>query len=367
MNTTRRSKALIIGISYQKPNAPPSSNRWEELDGTVDDAERMRSFLRNKLHYNEVVAITDKTNSAEVSRRNILAKLNWLVEGAREGDILFLHYSGHGWQRPTRRRTEEDGLDETIVPADCPCPAKRQSVDETIPECHLNCSCAPDDPRCWQSAYRGMIRDNELRDILVKPLVQGVRLVTLFDSCHSGSILDLRYHYLPRGAVRPMFSPKGLTTIPPELRDLAKPQSRLEKFRDLLHRESSPCALGEALGKSAEMAFGHGISSASVRMFDDHMHAMRNESQRGVAVSLSACIDHDAVFELEGSRGMLTTFFLDSMKKHKFKVRAEVLIDEMYPRFHSEWERNWSDRLKSSPYPVLSSNQLLDLSSIFLV
>ncbi|CCA70197.1 probable MCA1-Metacaspase [Serendipita indica DSM 11827] len=454
----RRYKALTIGISYVRQDASCSVSGWGGLDGPVNDAERMESFLRDKLKYENVVIITDKNDPNEVSRRNILEKFNWLVDGAGDGDVLFLHYSGHGWQRPTRSHSEADNLDETIVPADCPFPANQRFVEEPIPECGLDCPCAPNDPLCWKPAYQGMIHDNEMRDILVKPLRKGVHLVSLFDCCHSGSILDLRYHYLPHGTISPMFSAKGLTTIPPELRNSAKPQlgphSRFDRFLDLRYKESSPCvlgealgasagmafghgmpvaslqrvddhmrnkslqdvavshvlgealgisarmafgygvpasshqvvdahmhsvrrrlqqdmavpcALGEALGTSAGMAFGHGMPIASLRMTDDYMHAMRNESERGVAVSLSACIDHDVVFELRGRRGMLTTFFIQMLEEHNLQVCAEMLIDEMYSLFHSAWKKDWSDQLKSSPYPVLSSNRLLNLSSIFIV
>lgn len=40
-----------------------------------------------------------------------------------------------------------------------------------------------------------MIRDNELKEILVGRLPVGCHLTALFDCCHSGSILDLRYCY----------------------------------------------------------------------------------------------------------------------------------------------------------------------------
>ena len=56
---------------------------------------------------------------------------------------------------------ESDGYDETILPTD------------------------------FKQA--GQIRDTELNQVLVRPLPQGVTLHALFDSCHSGTALDLPY------------------------------------------------------------------------------------------------------------------------------------------------------------------------------
>jgi hypothetical protein len=44
-----------------------------------------------------------------------------------------------------------------------------------------------------------MIRDDDLYDLIVKPLADGVHLVSLMDCCHSGSILDLPYTFAADG------------------------------------------------------------------------------------------------------------------------------------------------------------------------
>ena len=48
----------------------------------------------------------------------------------------------------------------------------------------------------------GHIVDDEMHDILVKPLRPGVRLTAIFDSCHSGSALDLPYIYSTQGVLK---------------------------------------------------------------------------------------------------------------------------------------------------------------------
>lgn len=48
----------------------------------------------------------------------------------------------------------------------------------------------------------GHIVDDEMHSIMVKPLLPGVRLTAIFDSCHSGTALDLPYVYSTKGVLK---------------------------------------------------------------------------------------------------------------------------------------------------------------------
>merc|ERR1712000_630693 len=48
----------------------------------------------------------------------------------------------------------------------------------------------------------GHIVDDEMHRIMVKSLPPGVRLTAIFDSCHSGSALDLPYIYSTQGVLK---------------------------------------------------------------------------------------------------------------------------------------------------------------------
>lgn len=65
---------------------------------------------------------------------------------------------------------EEDGYDEVIYPVDF-----RQT---------------------------GHITDDEMHRIMVRQLTAGVRLTAIFDSCHSGTALDLPYIYSTQGILK---------------------------------------------------------------------------------------------------------------------------------------------------------------------
>ena len=44
--------------------------------------------------------------------------IQWLMTDLRFGDSLFFHFSGHGSQLRDPTGMEDDGMDETILPAD---------------------------------------------------------------------------------------------------------------------------------------------------------------------------------------------------------------------------------------------------------
>lgn len=104
------------------------------------------------------------------TKANILRAMQWLVADAQPNDALFLHYSGHGGQTKDLDGDEEDGNDEVIYPVD------------------------------FKQA--GHIVDDEIHHTVVKPLRAGVRLTAIFDSCHSGSVMDLPYIYSTKGVLK---------------------------------------------------------------------------------------------------------------------------------------------------------------------
>ncbi|XP_006494338.2 metacaspase-1-like isoform X2 [Citrus sinensis] len=79
----------------------------------------------------------------------------------QEEGIIVL--TGHGLRQPDFNNDETDGFDETICPVDF--------------------------------LKEGMIIDNDINSIIVKPLKEGVTLHAIVDACHSGTILDLEYVY----------------------------------------------------------------------------------------------------------------------------------------------------------------------------
>ena len=87
------------------------------------------------------------------------------MKDCQPGDSLVFYFSGHGLQQKDLQEDEIDGFDETICPVDF--------------------------------MREGMIVDNDINSLIVRPLKEGVTLHAIVDACHSGTILDLAYVYNP--------------------------------------------------------------------------------------------------------------------------------------------------------------------------
>jgi hypothetical protein len=141
-------KALCIGINYR--------GQRSELRGCVNDAINMQQFLVRNYNFKEedMVMLLDVDTSGPrqiPTRANITAAMQWLVRDAQPNDSLFFHYSGHGGTAKDLDGDEEDGTDETIYPLD--------------------------------HEVAGQMIDDEMHDIMVRPLPAGCRLTAIFDSC----------------------------------------------------------------------------------------------------------------------------------------------------------------------------------------
>ncbi|OQN98909.1 Metacaspase-1A [Cryoendolithus antarcticus] len=165
-NCTGRRKALLIGVNY--------FGQRGQLRGCINDVKNMSSYLNGYFGYKreDMVCLTDDQQSpmSQPTKANILRAMHWLVKDARPNDSLFFHYSGHGGQTKDLDGDEDDGYDEVIYPVD------------------------------FREA--GHIVDDEMHRIMVAPLQPGVRLTAIFDSCHSGSALDLPYIYSTQGVLK---------------------------------------------------------------------------------------------------------------------------------------------------------------------
>ncbi|GKZ42664.1 Ca(2+)-dependent cysteine protease [Aspergillus brasiliensis] len=165
-NCTGRRKALLIGINYfGQPN---------QLRGCINDVTNMSTFLNEKYGYRRedmVILTDDQKNPMSIpNKANILRAMQWLVKDAQPNDSLFIHFSGHGGRTPDLDGDEEDGYDDVIYPLD------------------------------YRTA--GHIVDDDMHAIMVRPLRPGVRLTAIFDSCHSGTALDLPYVYSTQGILK---------------------------------------------------------------------------------------------------------------------------------------------------------------------
>lgn len=149
--------ALLVGINYHGTSSA--------LNGCINDVEVMHKYLIDKRGYKaeNIVILTDDTHKKPTGM-NIMHALGTLIVKAHvdKAEELWLHYSGHGSYTRDHDGDELDGYDETIVPIDY--------------------------------AKNGMITDDQLHDY-VKNLPNSCGMIAIFDCCHSGTILDLKWRY----------------------------------------------------------------------------------------------------------------------------------------------------------------------------
>ncbi|KAJ6526925.1 caspase domain-containing protein [Mycena vulgaris] len=184
LDTTGRKQALLIGIRGTKT----ASKDYPELKGSHKDVENVRNLLVDCYGYAfaDITTLIDDDipGHTQPTRENILLAIAAFVKDAQPGDRFAFHYSGHSTQIKNRSNSEEDGMDECLIPSD------------------------------GEAKY---IQDNELNDALVKPLPSGSHLVAVLDTCHSGSLLGTSASGLRKNARLPSVSTllTGRKTAPP--------------------------------------------------------------------------------------------------------------------------------------------------------
>ncbi len=147
----KNKKALLIGINY--------TGTSNELYGCINDVTSVKERITNQ-GFKDITMLTDLT-SKKPTRNNILDEFKNLLINCQAGDFLFFLYSGHGSYTFDRNGDEVDGRDELIVSSD----------------------------------LQGVL-DDELKSLIQTHLKADVTLFALFDSCFSGSVLDLKYQFM---------------------------------------------------------------------------------------------------------------------------------------------------------------------------
>jgi hypothetical protein len=77
---------LIIGINSY-------SGEWPQLKNPINDAKKLREVLNNSYRFDQIITLYD----SEATRKEIIAKLDWLTENLTEKDNLLIYFAGHGY------------------------------------------------------------------------------------------------------------------------------------------------------------------------------------------------------------------------------------------------------------------------------
>ncbi len=181
--------ALLIGIDCYMPNLLRDGTYYRSLAGCVRDILRIEQFLRGELGLTdkrlirltasrggrdnpssrgagEKPSLMDDEKPSEPPEQwptyaNILQAFHNLKESAQPGELIYIHYSGHG------------GRVKTLP--------KHRAL---IPYKHIDEALVPTDLGDDEGRY---LRDIELAFLLQKLVDKGLFVTLVLDSCHSGS------------------------------------------------------------------------------------------------------------------------------------------------------------------------------------
>lgn len=97
--------ALLIGINrYQIPG--------NDLRGCVNDVKMIQAVL--KKYYGFKLADITTLLDDQATTKAIRAGIQNLIKSAKAGDVLYLHFSGHGSNVPDKNGDEADNRDEIL-------------------------------------------------------------------------------------------------------------------------------------------------------------------------------------------------------------------------------------------------------------
>ena len=101
-------RALLVGISNYSSN---SATQWTDIHG-ANDVELIAATLKSQRF--SIAKVTNKQATAKRIRKELTS----LVRSCRAGDVVYIHFSGHGQPFEDKSGDENDGWDESIIPYD---------------------------------------------------------------------------------------------------------------------------------------------------------------------------------------------------------------------------------------------------------
>ena len=146
-------RALVIGLGEQQDKA------WNKINGDKD-VPFVQAMLKNA-GFKSVTTLVNR----KATKVGIVGAFKRMTASCKQGDVVYIHYSGHGQQMTDVHNDERDGLDECWIPYD----ACRKESAYYHGEKHLT----DDELNVYLNAIRKKIGVNG-------------KLLVAIDACHSG-------------------------------------------------------------------------------------------------------------------------------------------------------------------------------------
>lgn len=146
-------RALVIGLGEQQDKA------WNKINGDKD-VPLVQAMLKDA-HFKNVTTLVNR----QATKAAIAKAFKRLAASCQAGDVVYVHYSGHGQQMTDVHNDEKDGLDECWIPYD----AYRKASKTYHGERHLT----DDEINVYLNAIRRKIGPKG-------------KILVVIDACHSG-------------------------------------------------------------------------------------------------------------------------------------------------------------------------------------
>lgn len=175
-------KALIIAIETYEDKS------WPQLSSGHDLELIKQMLLRQQFENSNILTIQNE----KATKVGITTQLKSLISKCKQGDCVFIHFSGHGQEVQDLDNDENDSYDEALVPYDAPATLKKKAGYRG--EQHL----LDDEIAIWINTLRKKIG------------IKGHLLITL-DCCHAGTASREDEEVIIRGSFPPLIFDKAPT------------------------------------------------------------------------------------------------------------------------------------------------------------
>lgn len=153
--TAQTRRAIVIGIGQQEDKA------WNKINGDKDVPYVTEMLASARFKPANITKLVNR----QATKAAIVGAFRRLAAQAGRGDMVYVHFSGHGQQMRDTDGDEADGLDECWIPYD----AYRKPCAKDRGEKHLT----DDEVNALLNAIRDKVGD-------------GGKMLVVIDACHSG-------------------------------------------------------------------------------------------------------------------------------------------------------------------------------------
>ena len=283
-------RALLIGVDFYLPNMLPDGNSYGSLSGCVRDVDLVQTFLTGRLGVNDqrIQRLTAKNNGTSKlagapeswpTYENMVAAIQQLTDESEPGEIVHIHYSGHGGRTPTLVPDQKgkSALDEAMVPPDI--------GDST-------------------SRY---LRDIELAVLLKRMVNKGLIVSVVLDCCHSG----------------------GMTRGPADV-----------AVRGISSIDTTARPPGSLVGTVTELGDTWLQPSSENSRAVTTVHSWLSAPQGYVLLSACRSVElaHESSYDGKERNGALTWWLFDSLHEFSGGVTWKQLHDRVLPKVHSDFQ-----------------------------